>query len=83
MKQTLVDYNDICFENDTLRMEIDSLTDDALLDECNNILPGFHNSDDMEDILVSYFKTGKISKLERLKAESIYLLAYGDFGWEV
>ena len=82
MKQTLVDYNDICFESDTLYMELNSLSDDALLDECNNILAGFHNMDDIEDIIVNYFKTGKISNLERLKAESIYLLAYGDFGWE-
>jgi preprotein translocase subunit SecA len=83
MKQTLVDYNDICFENITLKMEVESLSDDALLDECNNILSGFQDTEDIDDILVNYFKTGKISKDERSKAESIYLLAYGDFGWEV
>jgi hypothetical protein len=83
MKQTLVDYNDICFENITLKMEVESLSDDALLDECNNILSGFQDTEDIDDILVNYFKTGKISPDERSKAESIYLLAYGDFGWEV
>jgi hypothetical protein len=37
----------------------------------------------MEDILANYFKSGKISKDERKQAEGLYLLAYGEFGWEV
>lgn len=83
MKETLVDYNDICFENSTLSMEMETLSDDALLDECNHILAGFYNSDHMDDILANYFKSGKISKDERKQAEGLYLLAYGEFGWEV
>lgn len=83
MKDTLIDYNDICFEKSTLMMEIENLSDDALLDECNHILAGFYNSDIMEDILTSYFKLGKISTDERIQAEGLYVLAYGEFGWDV
>jgi hypothetical protein len=37
----------------------------------------------MDAVLKNYFKTGKISKEERYKAECLYILAYGDFGWDV
>jgi hypothetical protein len=83
MREMLVDYNDICFENFTLKMEIETLSDDALLDECNHILASVRKNNDMDIILKNYFKTGKITKQERQKAESLYLLAYGDFGWDV
>lgn len=83
MKDMLVDYNDICFENLTLMMEIEGLSDDALLDECNHILASVRKSHEMDGILKNYFKTGKITRQERRKAESFYLLAYGDFGWDV
>lgn len=83
MKDELIDYNDICFESTTLQMEMETLSDDALLDECNHILAGFHDSDSMDDILVKYFRTGKINKNDRKKAEGLYMLAYGEYGWEV
>lgn len=83
MRDELIDYNDICFENLTLQMEMEGLSDDALLDECNHILAGYHKSKVMDEILVKYFKTGKISRDERAKAEGLYLLAYGEFGWEI
>lgn len=83
MKEDLIDYNDICFENSTLMMEVETLSDDALLDECNHILAGFHDSEFMDEVLTSYFKTGKITKTQRKTAEGLYLLAYGEFGWEV
>ena len=56
MKQGLVDYNDISFEKLTLNLELECLTDDVLLDECNHILSGKYESRIMDDILVSYFK---------------------------
>lgn len=83
MRDELIDYNDICFESLTLQMEMEGLSDDALLDECNHILASCHKNKRMEDILVKYFKTGKISKDERTTAEGLYLLAYGEFGWEI
>jgi hypothetical protein len=83
MKQGLVDYNDICFENLTLQMEMEGLSDDALLDECNHILSALYENEVMENILVSYFKNGKISPEERKIAEGMYILANGDLVWEV
>lgn len=83
MKDVLIDYNDISFENLTLNMELAGLNDDVLLDECNFILSGSYKSKMMDDILVNYFKNGKISKEERKKAEGLYLLANGDLAWEI
>lgn len=83
MKQGLVDYNDISFEKLTINLELECLTDDVLLDECNHILSGKYESRIMDDILVSYFKNGKITEEERKKAEGLYLLANGDLAWEV
>jgi hypothetical protein len=83
MRNTLIDYNEICFENLTLQMEMEGLSDDVLLEECNHILNGYNKNKIMDEIFVKYFKTGKITKDERAKAESLYLLAYGEFVWEI
>lgn len=83
MKDELIDYNEICFESLTLQMEMECLSDDALLDECNHILAGNYKSKVMEEILLRYFKTGKIDKEDRTRAEGLYLLAYGEFGWDL
>lgn len=83
MKQGLFDYNDIAFEKLTLNLELEGLSDDILLDECNFILSGQYESQMMDDILVKYFKNGKISKEERKIAEGLYLLAHGDLAWDV
>ena len=82
-KQGLVDYNDISFENLTLKMELEGLSDDVLLDECNHILSSSYESEIMENILVNYFKNGKIDPSERAIAEGLYILANGDLSWEV
>lgn len=83
MKDLLIDYNDISFESLTMKMEIEGLSDDVLLDECNFILSGKYESSMMEDVLVRYFKTGTITKQERRMAEGLYLLANGELAWEV
>jgi len=83
MKQGLFDYTDIAFEKQTLSLELESLSDDFLLDECNYILNGKYESQLMDDILASYFKNGKITKEERKMAEGLYLLAHGELAWEV
>jgi hypothetical protein len=83
MRDTLIDYNEISFESLTLKMEIAGLNDDVLLDECNFILSGKYYSKMMDEVLVSYFKNGKISKEERKKAEALYILANGDLAWEI
>lgn len=62
-------------------MEIEGLTDDALIDECGHILVGLE-SEEMDNILLAFFKNGKLSGAERAKAEDLYLLAYLDLGWE-
>jgi hypothetical protein len=83
MKDRLIDYNDISFENATMLMELEGLSDDVLLDECNFILSGKYESEFMDDILANYFKTGNISKQERKIAEAFYILASGELAWEV
>jgi len=82
VKETLIDYNDIFFEKVTLEMEIISLNDDALLEECNHILSSGYESETIEDVLLSYFKKGSITKEEREQIEKAYALAYGNFTWE-
>ena len=83
MKERLIDYNDISFENTTIAMELEGLSDDVLLDECNFILSGQYESELMDDILANYFRTGNISKQERKVAEALYILANGELAWEV
>jgi hypothetical protein len=83
MKEGLFDYNDMAFEKMTLGLELENLSDDTLLDECNFILNGKYESRIMDNILVNYFKTGKITREERRVAEGLYLLAHGDLAWEV
>ncbi len=83
MKERLIDYNDISFESTTMSMELEGLSDDVLLEECNFILSGQYESELMDDILANYFKTGNISKQERKVAEALYLLANGELAWEV
>lgn len=83
MKDSLIDYNDISFESLTMKMEIEALSDEVLLDECNFILSGKYESSIMEDILSRYFKTGNITKKERRMAEGLYILANGELAWEV
>lgn len=83
MKDVLIDYNDITFEKLTLELELHDLSDDVLLDECNFILSGKYESRIMDDLLTTYFKTGKINKNQRKVAEGLYLLAHGDLAWEV
>lgn len=82
-KHMLFDYLDILFEAQTMQMELDSLSDDALLDECNHILAGIYENDDIEEVLYEYFKNGNITKEQRKKAEQLYTLAYSEFLWEV
>jgi hypothetical protein len=83
MKDFLIDYNDISFEKYTIDIELEELSDENLLDECNFILSGNYKSSMMDSILMSYFKNGKINKEERKMAEGLYLLANGDLAWEV
>jgi hypothetical protein len=79
LKDSLVDYLDILFEQATLDIELDCLSDEVLLEECNHILAGFTDCQDVEDILISFFKTGKITKEERKRAEALYRLMYAEF----
>jgi hypothetical protein len=62
-------------------MELEGMSDEALIDECNHILVGMENSE-MDELLISYFKNGELTKDQRKKAESLYILAYLDLAWE-
>lgn len=79
---SLIGYSDIFYENSTLKMELEGMSDDALIDECNHILIGMDNSS-MDEMIAEYFKTGKLSKEQRKKAEELYCLAYVELAWEV
>lgn len=83
IKFGLIDYNDICFERKTLQLEMECLSNDAILDECNFVISGEFESEMMEDVLVSYFKSGTINSEQRKIAEGLYLLAHGELCWEV
>jgi hypothetical protein len=79
LKDFLVDYLDILFEQATLDIELDCLSDEVLLEECTHILDGFTDCQDVEDIIISFFKTGTITKEERKRAEGLYRLVYCEF----
>lgn len=83
MKDSLIDYNDISFENLTMEMDLEGISDDVLLEECNFILSGQYESKLMDDVLANYFKTGSISKQERRIAEALFILANGELAWEI
>jgi len=83
MNEMLFDYNDIVFETLTLSLELEGLSDDVLLDECNFILSSKYESAIMDEILSNYFKTGNINEQERKMAEGLYLLANGELAWEI
>jgi len=83
LKDSLIDYNDISFENLTMKMDLEGLSDDILLEECNFILSGQYESELMDNVLANYFKTGSISKQERMVAEALYILANGELAWEI
>lgn len=78
---SLITYNDISYEISTIQMELEGISDDALVDECQHILVGME-SEEMDDILVEFFKKGELSKESRKKAEGLYCLAYMELGWE-
>jgi hypothetical protein len=82
VKDALFDYSDICYETSTVKMEMEGMSDDALLDECNHILAGGFEDEAMDDILKYYFNTGKITPEHRKKAEAFYMLAYCELAWE-
>ena len=35
---TLIDYNDIFYQSQTLSMEVEGMSDDTLIEECNHVL---------------------------------------------
>lgn len=78
---SLISYGDICYESSTLRMEVEGLSDDALIDECGHILVGLEGAE-MDELMTLYFKNGELTKEQRKKAEELYVLAYADLGWE-
>lgn len=77
----LINYNDLCYENSTISMEIVGMDSEDLIDECAHLLVNF-SSESMEDIVTNFFRTGKLTKNERLAAEGFYKLAYGELMWE-
>lgn len=78
---SLITYSELYYENSTLKMELDGMSDDALIDECNHILIGI-DSEIMDDIISEYFKKGELSPEQRRKAEDLYCLAYAELMWE-
>jgi hypothetical protein len=79
---TLIDYNDISYEISTLKMEIEGMNDDSLIEECNHVLTSNLRSPTMDKIISSYFKKGELTPEQREQAIGFYVLAYGEFGWQ-
>lgn len=77
----LIQYHDLCYENSTISMEIDGMDSESLIDECAHLMVNFE-SESMEDIVTSFFRTGKLTEEERKAAEAFYKLAYGELMWE-
>jgi hypothetical protein len=79
---TLIDYNDIYYQSETLSMEVEGMSDDTLIEECNHVLTSNLRSTTMDSIISSYFKNGGLTAEQRKCAIGFYVLAYGEFGWE-
>lgn len=77
----LIQYHDLCYESATISMEIEGMDSESLIDECAHLMLNFQ-SEIMEEVVTSFFKTGKLTKKERIEAESFYKLAYGELMWE-
>lgn len=77
----LIQYHDLCYESFTISMEIDGMDSESLIDECAHLMLNFQ-SEQMEEVITSFFKKGKLSKDERRSAEAFYKLAYGELMWE-
>lgn len=78
---SLITYSDLVYEHSTLQMELEGLSDDALIDECSHIVVGLDGTE-LDDIMAEYFKKGALTKGQRKKAEALYLLAYAELAWE-
>lgn len=63
-------------------MEVEGMSDDALIEECNHVLTSNLRSTTMDSIISSYFKNGGLTIEQRKRAIGFYVLAYGEFGWE-
>ena len=79
---TLIDYNDIYYQSSTLAMEVEGMSDDTLIEECNHVLTSNLRSVIMDQVISSYFKNGRLTAEQRKCAIGFYVLAYGEFGWE-
>lgn len=79
-KSDFISYDSIIYEHHTLKMEIDPLSDEQLMDECANLLVDY-DSKEVTEALSTYIKTGKVKKEDREKLEVFYRLVYGEFFW--
>jgi len=77
----LIQYQDLCYENATISMEIDGMDSESLIDECAHLMINFE-SESMEQIITEFFRRGELSKDARKAAEAFYKLAYGELIWE-
>lgn len=77
----IISYSDVYYENYTLLLELEGMTDDALIDECNHILVGMDDCQ-MDDVMAEYFKNGSLSEKSRKRAMDLYCLAYSELVWE-
>lgn len=66
-----------------LDVEIACLDDESLVDEVLNVSSQADLTLKSEAVLGSFFKNGKLSKLERMELESVYKLYYSKYTmWE-
>jgi hypothetical protein len=76
-----VDYNTLYYQAQTLRMEVEDMNDESLIEECAHILINLRCKS-MDKIMSSFFKKGKLTSEQRKEAVAFYQLAYGEFLWE-
>ena len=68
----LISYFDIIYEMNTLKMELEGISDPALVEECLFYGEDFQ-CDDLNKIGLKYGINGTLSKNDRIKLENVYI----------
>lgn len=80
----IITFPEIQYELATLMLELDTLNDESLVDECNHLLTFYSDANgEIEKVISDFLKNGSITTEQRNKASYFYMLGNGDLYIEV
>jgi hypothetical protein len=77
----IFDYYDLTYELETVKMEVESMSDEALIEACLNT-EIVYECEDLNELPFKFFCGHELTKEDRKKLEAAYILAYSDMFWE-